>query len=122
MERPKVSAATLAAATETLAHWIAGGWTTVAAQVGTWGDAEWQSAAWIAYWQGAIPLWVERLREANLTGRTGLARVFQVAELSHLRTEQMLCDAREMIAGLWALGIESAPLKGARVAPFYYRP
>ncbi len=122
MQRPDLSATIFASATETLALWLARGWTHVADDVRAWSDEHWRAAEWIAYWQGAIPLWVERLREADPTGIGNRSGLQTIAALSHERTERLLADVQEMIVGLRALGIEIAPLKGARLAPCYYEP
>ena len=141
MQRPDLPAAIFAAATETLALWLARGWSAVADDVLAWSESHWRAAEWVAYWQGAIPRWIERLDEQDPTSMVSLSnhaaceseRVLrqaqdaipllrEVATQSHARTARMLDAAQEMIVGLRARGIELAPLKGARLAPFYYQP
>jgi hypothetical protein len=123
MQRPDLPAEIFASATETLALWLARGWGSVSAEVVVWDESHWHAAVWVAYWQGAIPRWVERLDEIkDLTGFGNLSGLNEVAAFSHERTRRMLNDTQELIVGLHALGIEAIPLKGARLAPFYYQP
>ena len=122
MDRPDLPAEIFAAVTETLALWLARGWTPVAADVSAWSAAHWRAAQWVAYWQAATPLWVEALHEANIPASQYPAGIVEVAALSRARTESMLSELQALIAGLRAKGVELAPLKGARVAPFYYQP
>jgi putative nucleotidyltransferase-like protein len=128
MQKPECSAHTIAAATETLAQWLARGWPSVSPTVLGWRAEEWQAAAWIAYWQGGIPLLAERLREANLVhaehspGSSSITAILEIASLSHGRTSRMLTATVELIDGLRAERIETLPLKGMRLAPFYYEP
>lgn len=128
MQKPECSAHTIAAATETLVQWLARGWPSVFQTVLNWRAEEWQAAAWIAYWQGGIPLLAERLREARLDhpeqspGSSSIAAILEIASLSHIRTARMLAATVELIDGLRAEGIDALPLKGMRLAPFYYEP
>jgi hypothetical protein len=122
MQRPDFSAGVFASVTETLALWLARGWQSVSAEVQTWDETDWNAAAWVAYWQGGIPRWVERLDEASVGQDYILPYLREVAAFSHERTRRMLDATQELIMGLRALGIEAIPLKGARLAPFYYQP
>ncbi|MBI1801203.1 MAG: nucleotidyltransferase family protein [Chloroflexi bacterium] len=124
MQRPNFAASVFASATETLALWLAQGWPPVAAAVGEWSEAHWSAAEWVAFWQGAIPGWAQRLDDAPavLIAPERRARLQDVVAQSHARTERMLGEVQDMIRGLSAQGVELAPLKGARVAPFYYQP
>src|SRR5438045_2770453 len=118
MDRPDLPPQIFAAVTETLALWLARGWNPVATDVSAWSAAHWRAALWVAYWQAALPLWVERLHEADLPATAYPAAIGEVAALSGARTAGMLADLQALIEGLRALGVELAPLKGARLAPF----
>lgn len=122
MQRPDLPASIFASVTETLAVWLARGWPHVATEVSGWREAHWQAAAWVAYWQGAIPRWVERLDEIDLSGFRNLTGLREIAAHSRARTARMLDNAQALMVGLRARGIEVLPLKGARLAPFYYQP
>ena len=122
MHCPALPQSTFDSVTETLALWIARGGAAVRAEVERWGAAEWQAALWVAYWQGAMPLWAARIDEAGPVDAQARQSIERIAALSAARTLRMLDAVREMIVGLGARGIELAPLKGARVAPFYYQP
>jgi Uncharacterised nucleotidyltransferase len=122
MNCPSLPQSTFDSVTETLALWLARGGSAVQAAVQRWNTSDWQAALWIAYWQGAMPLWAARLEEAGPVTESARATIEQVAALSHARTTRLLDAVREMVVGLAALDIEIAPLKGARLAPFYYRP
>jgi hypothetical protein len=122
MHSPSVPQSTLDTVTETLALWLARGGSVVQAEVQRWGPPEWQAALWVAYWQGAIPLWATRLDEAGPVDEASRATIQLVSAFSHARTTRMLGAVQEIVLGLGELDIEIAPLKGARIAPFYYRP
>lgn len=92
------------------------------AGVQRWTHSDWQAALWVAYWQGAMPLWAARLDEAGPIDAEARTVVENIADLSSARTARMLDAVQEIIAGLRERGIEIAPLKGARLAPFYYQP
>ena len=122
MHCPSLPQSTFDSVTETLALWVARGGVAVQADVQRWGPSDWQAALWVAYWQCAMPLWAARLAEAGPVDTEARSVIENIAALSAARTARMLDAVQEIIAGLCELGIETAPLKGARLAPFYYKP
>ena len=119
---PSLPQSTFDSVTETLALWVARGGAAVQADVQRWAHSDWQVALWVAYWQGAMPLWAARLDEAGPVDAEARTFVENIADLSAARTARMLDAVQEIIVGLQERGIEIAPLKGARLAPFYYQP
>src|SRR5262245_6206365 len=106
MDKPNVSAETIARATETLAIWLAQGWPAASAQVSAWSDAEWDAAEWVAYWQGAMPLWAQRLAEARAPiSAERLQRIRTIAAWSAQRTTGMLRELGTIFRALNELHI-----------------
>src|SRR5947208_1257618 len=112
MRRPSLPQTTFDSVTETLALWVARGGGAVQSAVERWRPADWQAAVWVAYWQGAMPLWAARLDEAGSPDPESRGTIEHVAALSAARTQRMLDAVREMIVGLGEQRIELAPLKG----------
>lgn len=117
--RPAVPPERLAQVTNTLADWLLA--VSGVEAVSGWDKDEWAAAAWVAYWQNALPWLVHRVREtgASVPG-TVYSRLVSVDANSRERTRLML-DACVEILGAFALeGIDAMPLKGAVLAAVYY--
>ncbi|RMG88995.1 MAG: hypothetical protein D6706_22140 [Chloroflexi bacterium] len=121
-ERPSLPVSKLASVTNMLAWWLP-------AQAGNMGDevvagwemAEWKAAAWIVYWQNALPWLVKRVRQSGVAVPASVWE--QLTELdvgSRERTRRMLDGCVELLGAFRAHEITAVPFKGAVLAACYY--
>ncbi len=104
---------------ESLAQWLTKDGT--ARDVGSWNTPEWNVAAWLAYWQGAIPWLLARADEDSVQIDPAVrTRLESVDMLIRARTGRLLEDAAEVLASLSEKSIPSVPLKGLVLADRYY--
>lgn len=118
-QRPDVAPALLARVTNTLATWLPS--PDDAAPLLTWSADAWHAAAWIVYWQNALPWFVKRVQATGAPVPGDLwAELVALAEGSRERTRRMLDDVAELLAALEQAGIPALPFKGAALAPLVY--
>lgn len=104
---------------EELAAWLTPNGTS--AQVSGWSRGEWRIAAWLAYWQGAIPWLLSRADEDRvLIDPTVRSRLDRVNRLMRARTERLLEEGATILRVFAAQGIQALPLKGIVLADRYY--
>jgi hypothetical protein len=116
---PAVDGAKIAQVTNTLARWLPSEGD--AAPVRDWDRDAWRAAAWIVYWQSALPWLAERVRVTDAPIPQELAKWLLVMEEDcRERTRRMLVAAVEFVQALRDVGVDSIPLKGAAIAPLYY--
>lgn len=119
-QQPSFPHAILTQVTNTLARWLPS--SQDASVLSGWDEITWRAAACVAYWQSAIPWLVERVRQTTApVPRHVWHHLVTINADSRERTRRMLANMEELLVALQARGIDAIPLKGAVLAPFYYR-
>jgi hypothetical protein len=139
-QRPSLSAPKLALITNALARWLpadngtAAGDSSLssesrpssepssaAAHFHGWGEAEWEAALWVVYWQNSLPWLAQRLRETgHLIPERPWQELLAIEADSRERTRRMLESGVELVKALADGGIKAVLLKGAVMAANYY--
>lgn len=119
LQRPSLPPERLAVITNTLAAWLptAADGTAVAG----WNLADWEAAAWVVYWQNALPWLVQHIQQTGvIVPETVYTQLLQIEAGSRERTRLMLDGCLELLVAFDEAGIEAVPFKGAVLAPLYY--
>lgn len=118
-QRPFISPERLATITNTLACWLPG--TADETAVAGWKAADWEAAAWVVYWQNALPWLVERIQQTGTAVPEPVySQLLQLDADSRARTRLMLDGCIVLLQAFEQAGIEAIPFKGAALAPLYY--
>ena len=118
-QRPFISPDRLATITNTLACWLPG--MVEETTVSGWEAADWEAAAWVVYWQNALPWLVQRIQQTGAAVPEPIySQLVQLDADSRERTRLMLDGCVALLRAFEQVGIEAVPFKGAVLAPLYY--
>jgi len=119
LKRPSLAPERLGLITNTLAHWLPS--SEDGSAVAAWNLADWQAAAWVVYWQNALPWLVQRIQQAETSVPEPVRTcLLQIDAGSRQRTRLMLDGCLELLTAFGQMGIRAIPFKGAVLAPLYY--
>ena len=115
---PEVSVKAIQLVGEAMAHWLPHGGSPKI--VSGWTEQEWNVAAWLAYWQGAVPWVLSRAAEDGVDINPEVrSRLEYVNGLMRARTERLLAEAAEVLRALTEEGVPVVPLKGTVISQRY---
>lgn len=115
---PEVPAEVLQMVGEAMARWLPRGGSAEA--VSRWTEREWNVAAWLAYWQSAVPWVLSRAAEDGVDITPDVrSRLEYVNGLMRARTERLLAEAAEVLGAITEEGVPVMPLKGIVISQRY---
>ena len=115
---PEVPAEVVQMVGEAMAHWLPRGGS--AGVVSRWTEREWNVAAWLAYWQSAVPWVMSRAAEDGVDINPDVrSRLEYVNGLMRARTERQLAEGAEVLGAITEEGIPVMPLKGLVISQRY---
>ncbi len=115
---PEVPTEVVQTVAEAMAHWLPRGGS--AGVVSRWTEREWNVAAWLAYWQSAVPWVLSRSAEDGVDIDPDVrSRLEYVNGLMRARTERLLAEGAEVLGAITEAGVPVMPLKGMVISQRY---